>query len=158
MKKGIRESLADYCDELDYSLEDAVILNKRFGAGDRKYQVAFLRVRDLMSQDQDDYGMIACMVDEHHNIRDMQNVKWPLDHSKTIFDRTTSAKTKDGRITGVPLEVYGHCVFPNGMEFSIASRGKEKSMEVFACGANEILAKKMGSKTLDEIDQEQEIY
>ena len=31
MKRSIRTSLESYCDELEYGLEDAVILNKKFG-------------------------------------------------------------------------------------------------------------------------------
>ncbi len=157
MKRSIRTSLESYCDELEYGLEDAVILNKKFGVKE-KYQIAFLKVRDYLNNSDNEFNLIACTIDGQNNIRDLPNVKWETDYSKTIFDKTTSGRTQDGRFVGIPLQVSGHCSFPNGLELSIISRekGNKKAMEIFACSKDEKIAQKLGSKTLEEIENEQE--
>ncbi len=155
----MRSSLEDYCEELDYNLEDAVVLNRKFGTKE-KYQIVFLKVKDQMDTDidsKDTTSLVACRIDEQGNVSDIPGLNWNYEneYNKTIMDKSTSGITPDGRMTGVPFHVEGHCEFANGWELSIAS-GRNGKMQIFECGKGELLGKKVGCKTIDEIDNDME--
>jgi hypothetical protein len=156
-KNGLRSSLEDYCEGLDYSLEDAVVLNRKFGAKE-KYQLAFLKVKDKMNtetQSKDDTSLIACRIDEHGNVSDIPGLNWAYENEyrDIIMDKSSSGISADGRMVGVPYKVQGHCKFANGWELSIVL-DKNGKMQVLECGKDEVMGKKVGCKTINEIEND----
>jgi hypothetical protein len=155
VKNGLRSSLEDYCEGLDYSLEDAVVLNRKFGTKE-KYQIVFLKVKDHINSDinsKDDTSLIACRIDEQGNISDIPQLNWAYENEYRgiIMDKASSGKTSDGRMIGTPLQVQGHCKFANGWELSIVL-DKNGKMQVMECGKDELMGKKVGGKTINEIE------
>lgn len=111
---------------------------------------------NLSSYNEGETSIIACKIDEKGGISDLPGgLKWTKEeeYKKTIVDKATSTRNADGRIVGIPYHVDGHCEFANGLELSIAINNKKK-MQIFECGKSDLVGKKIGSKTLNEIENE----